>query len=86
MLKKIVTDKVVESSLSIKAWIVDGERNRLKSAINLPLKAKRENYLVESGNHFMETKFFCNYFIPDFNSPFRKINAASTQGQLLIIF
>ena len=68
------------------SMFVDGERNRLKSAINLPLKAKRENCLVESGNHFMETKFFCNYFIPDFNSLFRKINAASIQGRLLIIF
>ena len=40
MLKKIVTEKLAESSLSMKAWFVDGERNRLKSAINLPLKAK----------------------------------------------
>ena len=28
------------------AWFVDGERNRLKSAINLFLKAKREDCLV----------------------------------------
>ena len=27
----------------------------LKSAINLPLKAKREDCLVEGGNHFLET-------------------------------
>ena len=40
MLKKIVTEKLVESSLSMKAWFVDGERNRLKSAINLPLPLK----------------------------------------------
>ena len=40
---------------SMKAWFVDGERNRLKSAINLPLKAKREDCLVEGGNHFLET-------------------------------
>ena len=58
MLKKIVTEKQVESCLSMKAWFVDGERNRLKSAINLPLKAKREDCLVEGGNHFLETKFF----------------------------
>ena len=58
MLKKIVTEKLVESSLSMKAWFVDRERNRLKSAINLPLKAKREDCLVEGGNHFLETKFF----------------------------
>ena len=37
------------------SMFVDGERNRLKSAINLPLKAKREDYLVEGGNHFFET-------------------------------
>ena len=43
MLKKIVTEKPVESSLSMKAWFFDGERNLLKSAINLPLKAKRED-------------------------------------------
>ena len=83
MLKKIVTEKLVESSLSMKTWFVDGERNRLKSAINLPLKAKREDCLVEDGNHFLETKFFFNNFIPDFNSPFRKINAASILGRLL---
>ena len=62
MLKKIVTEKLVESSLSVKAWFVDGERNRLKSAINLPLKAEREDCLVEGGNHFLETKFF--FIIP----------------------
>ena len=38
---------MVESSLSMKVWFIDRERNRLKSAINLPLKAKREDYLVE---------------------------------------
>ena len=54
----MVAEKLVESSLSMKAWFVDGERNRLKSAINLPLKAKRENCLVEGGNHFLETNFF----------------------------
>ena len=37
------------------SMFVDGERNRLKSAINLPLKAKREACLVEGGNHFLET-------------------------------
>ena len=37
---------------------VDGERNRLKSAINLCLKAKRDYCLVSGGNHFLETKFF----------------------------
>ena len=37
------------------SMFVDGERNRLKSAINLPLKAKREDCLVEGGNHFLET-------------------------------
>ena len=36
----IVTEKLVESSLSMKAWFIDGERNRLKSAINLPLPLK----------------------------------------------
>ena len=55
MLKKIVTEKLLESSLSMKAWFVVGERNRLKSAINLPLKAKREDCLVEGGNDFLET-------------------------------
>ena len=44
MLKKIVTEKLVERSLSMKAWFVDRERNRLKSTINLPLKAKREGW------------------------------------------
>ena len=44
--------------LSVKAWFVNGEINRLKSAINLPLKAKKEGCLVEGGNHFLETKFF----------------------------
>ena len=78
MLQKIVTEKLVESSLSMKAWFVDGERNRLKSPINLTLKAKREDCLVEGGN-----QVFFNYSIPDFNSPFRKINAASIQGRLL---
>ena len=86
MFRKIVTEKLVESSLSMKAWFADGERNRLKSAINLPLKVKREDCLVEGGNHFLETKFFFNYSIPDFHSPFRKINAASIQGRPLIIF
>ena len=55
MLRKIVTEKLVESSLSMKAWFVDGERNRLKSVINLPVKAKREDCLVEGGNRFLET-------------------------------
>ena len=49
-----VAEKLVESSLSMKAWFVDGERNLPKSAINLPLKAKREDCLVEGGNHFLE--------------------------------
>ena len=44
-----------KSSLSVKAWFVDGERNRLKSAINLPLKAKREDCLVEGRNDLLET-------------------------------
>ena len=79
MLKKIVTEKLVEGSLLMKAWFVDGERNCLKSAINLLLKAKIEDCLVE-------TKLFFNYSIPDFNSPFQKINAASIQWRLLIIF
>ena len=55
MLRKIVTEKLVESSLSMKAWFVDGERNRLKSVINLPVKAKREDCLVEGRNRFLET-------------------------------
>ena len=37
------------------SMFVDGERNRLKSTINLPLKAKREDCLVEGRNHFFET-------------------------------
>ena len=36
------------------SMFVDRERNRLKSAINLPLKAKREDCLVEGGNHFLK--------------------------------
>ena len=47
-----------KNSLSLKAWFVDGERNRLKSAINLPLNGKKEDCLVEDGDHFWETKFF----------------------------
>ena len=53
--EKTVTEKLVQSSLSMKAWFADEERIRLKSAINLPLKAKREDCLVEGGNHFLET-------------------------------
>ena len=35
---------------------------------------------------FLGNQIFFTYSIPDFNSPFRKINAASIQGRLLIIF
>ena len=62
MQKKIVTEKLVESFQSMKPWFVDGERNRLKSAINLPLKAKREDCLVEGANYFLETKFKSGFY------------------------
>ena len=35
---------------------------------------------------FLGKQVFFNYSIADVNSPFRKINAASIQGRLLIIF
>ena len=41
MLKKIITEKLVESSLSMKTRFVDGERNRLKSAIKSSPQSKK---------------------------------------------
>ena len=58
------------------------------------IKYAEENSNREAGRKFSIDesmvrrwrKKFSNYSIPDFNSPFRKVNAASVQGRFFIIF
>ena len=58
------------------------------------IKYAEENSNREAGRKFSIDesmirrwrKKFSYYSIPDFNSPFRKVNAASVQGRLFIIF
>ena len=73
--------------VSIDESIVRRWRKKSSEISDKSSSQNKKRRLPDGGRKpFLGNQVFFNYSIPDFNSFFRKINAASIQGRLLIIF